>query len=362
MINPMQCRGQVDGGVAQSLGSTLYEEMLIDDTGRVVNPTLRNYHIPAFADVPRTEVMFADTTDLVGPMGAKPMSESPYNPVPAAIGNALADATGIRFCTLPFKPDCIFPALHEKFSASPGAKAELTERVCKMSGSAASHEAFLRRAFAVAKRAHTDGNHPFGAILVDGKGAVLLEVENGFMPDHDRTAHAERLLATQASKTHDAQFLAQCTLYTSAEPCAMCSGAIYWAGIGRVVFGLTERRLKTMTGNHDENPTMDLPCRTVFAAGQRPVEVSARCSRTRQRRSMSACGKAADHLAVRTRSRGCAVPRHPLVPAVWICARILAGGIALRRAATVTIPTTAPGRWVLENVKHHRTWVEILRP
>jgi tRNA(Arg) A34 adenosine deaminase TadA len=135
------------------------------------------------------------------------------------------------------------------------------------------HEAFLRRAFAVASRARSHGNHPFGAILVDANRAVLFEVENGFMPDRDRTAHAERLLATQASKTHDAPFLARCTLYTSAEPCAMCAGAIYWVGIGRVVFGLTERRLKTMTGNHDENPTMDLPCRTVFAAGQRPVEV-----------------------------------------------------------------------------------------
>jgi tRNA(Arg) A34 adenosine deaminase TadA len=142
-----------------------------------------------------------------------------------------------------------------------------------MTGRAPSHEMFLRRAFNVAKRAHARGNHPFGAILVDAKGAVLFEVENGFMPDRDSTAHAERLLATQASKAHDPKFLAQCTLYTSAEPCAMCSGAIYWAGIGRVIFGLTERRLKTMTGNHDENPTMDLPCRTVFAAGQRPVEV-----------------------------------------------------------------------------------------
>ena len=142
-----------------------------------------------------------------------------------------------------------------------------------MSDNAPSHEIFLRQAFAVAKRAQARCNHPFGAILVDAKGAVLLEVENGFMPDRDRTAHAERLLATQASKAHDAEFLARCTLYTSAEPCAMCAGAIYWAGVGRVVFGLTERRLKTMTGNHDENPTMDLPCRTVFAAGQRPIEV-----------------------------------------------------------------------------------------
>jgi putative selenate reductase molybdopterin-binding subunit len=131
VINPMQCRGQVEGGVAQSLGSTLYEEMLIDDTGRVVNPTFRNYHIPAFADVPRSEVMFADTTDSVGPLGAKPMSESPYNPVPAAIGNALADATGIRFCALPFKPDRIFPALQEKLTQADDTKAELTKGFAK---------------------------------------------------------------------------------------------------------------------------------------------------------------------------------------------------------------------------------------
>jgi tRNA(Arg) A34 adenosine deaminase TadA len=67
--------------------------------------------------------------------------------------------------------------------------------------------------------------------------------------------------------------LAGCTLYSSAEPCAMCAGAIYWTGIGRVVYGLSERRLKIITGNHAENPTLDLPCRTVFAAGQRSVEV-----------------------------------------------------------------------------------------
>jgi hypothetical protein len=115
VINPMQCRGQVEGGVAQSLGATLSEEVLVDDGGRVINPRFRDYHIPAFADVPRTEVMFADTVDETGPLGAKSMSESPYNPVPAAIGNALADATGIRFCALPFKPDRLFPALHEKF-------------------------------------------------------------------------------------------------------------------------------------------------------------------------------------------------------------------------------------------------------
>jgi tRNA(Arg) A34 adenosine deaminase TadA len=135
-------------------------------------------------------------------------------------------------------------------------------------------EAYLRRAFDVAKRARAKGSHPFGAILVDDNGSVLIESENGYMPDRDMTAHAERLLATAASKAHDPAFLACCTVYVSAEPCAMCAGAIYWAGIGRVVFGLTERELKRFTGNHSENPTLDLPCRTVFAAGQRHVEVA----------------------------------------------------------------------------------------
>ncbi len=115
VANPMQCRGQVEGGVAQSLGATLYEEMIVNDEGRVVNPTFRNYHLPSFADVPRTDVYFADTVDSLGPMGAKSMSESPYNPVAAALGNALTNATGIRFTAVPFKPDRLFPLLHEKF-------------------------------------------------------------------------------------------------------------------------------------------------------------------------------------------------------------------------------------------------------
>jgi tRNA(Arg) A34 adenosine deaminase TadA len=135
------------------------------------------------------------------------------------------------------------------------------------------HEAFLRRSFAVAKRAQRNGNHPFGAILVGPSGDVLMETENGYMPDRDMTGHAERVLATLASKQFGPQILAGCTLYSSAEPCAMCAGAIYWTGIGRVVYGLSERRLKIITGNHAENPTLDLPCRTVFAAGQRSVEV-----------------------------------------------------------------------------------------
>ena len=134
-------------------------------------------------------------------------------------------------------------------------------------------EHFLRQSFDVARRAMTHGNHPFGAVLVDHAGNVLLEAENGYMPLHDGTAHAERLLATQACTTIDANILRGATLYSSAEPCAMCSGAIYWAGIGRLVYGLSEHRLRELTGNHPENPTLDLPCREVFGSGQRSTEV-----------------------------------------------------------------------------------------
>jgi tRNA(Arg) A34 adenosine deaminase TadA len=135
------------------------------------------------------------------------------------------------------------------------------------------HPFFLRKAFDVAARARDAGDHPFGSILVGPDGAVLMEQGNGFTAEgRDMTAHAERLLASR-SKVYDKPFLARCTLYTSAEPCAMCAGAIYWAGIGRVVYGQTETSLKAMTGDHPENPTLDLPCHLVFAAGQRHVEV-----------------------------------------------------------------------------------------
>ncbi|UFZ07602.1 molybdopterin-dependent oxidoreductase [Bradyrhizobium ontarionense] len=115
VANPMQCRGQVEGGVAQALGAALYEEIVIDATGGVINPRFRDYHLPSYADVPRTEVLFAETNDAIGPLGAKSMSESPYNPVAAALGNALRAATGIRFTAVPFKPDRLFPQLQETF-------------------------------------------------------------------------------------------------------------------------------------------------------------------------------------------------------------------------------------------------------
>jgi tRNA(Arg) A34 adenosine deaminase TadA len=132
----------------------------------------------------------------------------------------------------------------------------------------------LRAAFRVATRAREEGNLPFGCVIADDTGNVVIEQGNmALAPVRDPTAHAETVAAGLAARRYEPGKLASFTLYANAEPCAMCAGAIYWSGIGRVVFGLTERDLLGLTGNHPDNPTMDLPCRDVFAAGQRRVEV-----------------------------------------------------------------------------------------
>jgi CO/xanthine dehydrogenase Mo-binding subunit/aerobic-type carbon monoxide dehydrogenase small subunit (CoxS/CutS family) len=111
VMNPLQLRGQIEGGVAQALGSTLAEHVDIDDEGRVTTTGFRQYHLPTFADTPRTEVLFADTDDAIGPLGAKSMSESPFNPVAPAMANALRAATGVRFTDLPFTRDRVWAGL-----------------------------------------------------------------------------------------------------------------------------------------------------------------------------------------------------------------------------------------------------------
>ena len=111
LINPMQCRGQLDGAIAMGFGWALYEKMVYDENGAMVNPALRDYRIPAFADVPRSELYFADTYDTVGPLGAKAQGECAINAVAPAIANAVADATGVRFASLPLSPERIFDKL-----------------------------------------------------------------------------------------------------------------------------------------------------------------------------------------------------------------------------------------------------------
>ena len=130
------------------------------------------------------------------------------------------------------------------------------------------HEHFLRQAYAAAARARDNGNHPFGAILVHD-GTIVLAAENTVNTDNDRTRHAELNLVGRASGQFDREFLAACTLYASTEPCAMCSGAIYWAGIGTVVYGCSVDTLSRFTDG-----SLPIPCREILERGRRQVRVS----------------------------------------------------------------------------------------
>lgn len=133
---------------------------------------------------------------------------------------------------------------------------------------------FLRRAIALAREARVDGRHPFGSLIVDAHGEVVVEARNNAVrPKGEPTQHAETLACSAAAKMLSEEELARCTLYTSTEPCAMCAGAIYWIGVGRVVFAMSEKGLLAFTGNDKENPTLDLPCREVFAHGQKEIVV-----------------------------------------------------------------------------------------
>ena len=128
--------------------------------------------------------------------------------------------------------------------------------------------AHLHAADVVAREAAAYGHHPFGAVLVGPDDAILMRQAN-----IDTVRHAETELARRAATAYSPQFLWTCTLVSTGEPCAMCTGTLYWANIGRLVYGYEETKLLALTGDHAENPTMNLSSRTVLASGQKPVEV-----------------------------------------------------------------------------------------
>jgi len=132
----------------------------------------------------------------------------------------------------------------------------------------------LRQSIRLSQESKARGRHPFAALVADEHGNIVSQAGNNSMPpEGDPTQHAELVAAALAARKLSPEQLARCTLYTSAEPCCMCAGAVYWTGIGRVVYALSEHTLLGLTGDHPENPTFSLPCREVFARGQRAVEV-----------------------------------------------------------------------------------------
>jgi tRNA(Arg) A34 adenosine deaminase TadA len=133
---------------------------------------------------------------------------------------------------------------------------------------------YLLEAIELARRARANGNAPFGALLVDADGNVVVECENTVVTGRDCTGHAETNVMRVASKCFDPEFLQSCTLYTSTEPCAMCAGAIFWGNVRRVVFALSEQGLRGIAGHNPKNATLAIPCREIFARGDKEVEVS----------------------------------------------------------------------------------------
>lgn len=131
---------------------------------------------------------------------------------------------------------------------------------------------YMRLSFEVAREARGKGNHPFGAVLADGAGRVLLRGENTVVTERDCTGHAETNLLREASRLFEPDFLATCTLYASTEPCPMCAAAIFWSNVRRVVFGLSTTRLNEMVGEASED-VMFLPSREVLGRGRKRVEV-----------------------------------------------------------------------------------------
>jgi len=128
--------------------------------------------------------------------------------------------------------------------------------------------AHLRAADAVAREAAQHGHHPFGAVLVGPDDRVLIRQGN-----LDTVRHAETELCRRAAAAYAPAFLWGCTLVSTFEPCAMCAGTLYWANVGRLVYGVEEAKLLALTGAHTENPTMSLSCRAVLGSGQKPIEV-----------------------------------------------------------------------------------------
>lgn len=136
------------------------------------------------------------------------------------------------------------------------------------------HKKYIRRCVEISEEAVAQGNNPFGALLVDKEGNIVVESGNVEITEKDCTGHAETTVMRLATQKYSKEFLWECTLYTTAEPCCMCTGAIYWGNVGNIVYGISERKLLELTGSNEKNPTFDVPCRDIIARGQKDIKVT----------------------------------------------------------------------------------------
>lgn len=166
--------------------------------------------------------------------------------------------------------------------------------------------AFLQEAIALSWQAQAAGNPPFGALLVGAQGQVLAQAVNHQITSGDCTSHAELNLVAEAGPRLSPEDWQGATLYASAEPCAMCAGAIGWSGVSRVVFVLSESEVAGLLDGPDRSVGFDLPCRDVFARGFRDIDVTGPVP--------ALCEKAAEPLTMFIRRMQAAIADRPASP------------------------------------------------
>ncbi|HWR18819.1 MAG TPA: nucleoside deaminase [Clostridia bacterium] len=148
------------------------------------------------------------------------------------------------------------------------------ERIPALSEFTETEILLLKRSIEIAAESKDSGNHPFGCLLADAHGNILMEQGNGEITGHgDCTAHPETLLMRYASQRFSKDEMKELTMYSCCEPCAMCTGAMYWGNLGRMIYVCRESELMKVTGDDPRNPTLDLPCRAVIACGQKPLTI-----------------------------------------------------------------------------------------
>lgn len=136
------------------------------------------------------------------------------------------------------------------------------------------HYFFLERSLAIAKQSLDNGNLPFGCLLAGPDNNILAEAENTVLTDDDMIAHCEINLIHMLSGKYEADFLQNCTVYASTEPCPMCAAAIFWSGIGNIVFALPKETFHQVAKTNNPSHVFDIKASELLSHGGRKVTVT----------------------------------------------------------------------------------------
>jgi tRNA(Arg) A34 adenosine deaminase TadA len=132
---------------------------------------------------------------------------------------------------------------------------------------------YLEQAFAVAERSYNNGNLPFGCILVNAEGMIIEEGENLVITTKNNIAHCEIILINKLAGKYDWEYLNHCTIYATTEPCPMCTAAIFWGGIGKLVYALSKVGYHAVAQDNHPDHLFDISPKELLEQGGRKIEV-----------------------------------------------------------------------------------------